>query len=80
MSLYQIENGADDRTEIKNVESIYASLRYVSYVWTCSFFFFKLGGNGGKRGASHTVILFNPLSRNSHLNKISYSNIKGLSV
>ena len=45
---------------------------------TC--FFHKIQGNGGARGASHIVILFNPLRPKSDLNEIYHCNIKGLSV
>ena len=42
-------------------------------------FFRKTQGNGCARGASHIVILFNPLRPKSDLNQISHCNIKGLS-
>ena len=43
-------------------------------------FFHKIQGNGGERGPSHIVILFNPLRTKSDLNEIYHCNIKGLSI
>ena len=43
-------------------------------------FFHKIQGNGGARGASHIVILFNPLRPKRDLNECCHCNIKGLSV
>ena len=48
------------------------------YVLTC--FFHKIQWNGGARGPSHTVILFNPLRPKSDLNEIYNWCVKGLSV
>ena len=43
-------------------------------------FFHKIQWNGGARGLSHIVILFNPLRPKSDLNEIYHCNVKGLSV
>ena len=39
--------------------------------------FHKIQGNGGARGASHIVILFNPLRPTNDLDKIYHYNMKG---
>ena len=40
----------------------------------------KIQRNGGARGSSHMVILFNPLRPKSDLKDIYHCNVKGLSV
>ena len=38
--------------------------------------FHKIQGNGGVRGASHIVILFNPLKAKSDLNEIYHLSVR----
>ena len=90
MSLYQIENRAYDRMEklkVVNISYQFFSREKKCRKSLCSFrtpslvfidvFFHNIRGNGGARGASHIVILFNSLRPKSDLNEISYCNIKG---
>ena len=61
-------------------KNLNASLRNESYTCIIDVFFHKIQGNGGARGSSYIVILFNPLRPKSDLNEIYHCNIKGLSV
>ena len=42
--------------------------------------FHKIEGNGGARGASHMVILFNPLRPKSDLNEIYHLSIREITT
>ena len=65
----------------KKCEKIFILLQDTSPTLVCiDMFFHKIQRNGGARGPSHIIILFNPLRPKSDLNEIYHSNIKGLSV
>ena len=50
----------------KNVKKLFCFLR----IQVLSLYVLTIEGNGGARGASHIIILFNPLRPKSDLNEI----------
>ena len=60
----------------KDVKNICASLDTSPNLVCIEMLFPKIEGNGGARGASHIVILFNPLRPKSNLNEIYHLSVR----
>ena len=82
MSLYQIKNRAYDRMEklylyVFQKKKIFVLPSDTSPKLVCiDMLFHKIQGNGGARGASHRIILINPLSPKSDLNEIYHLSVR----
>ena len=62
---------------MKKILNICAFLTYTSPKLVCiDILFHKIEGNRGARGASHIVILFNPLRPKSVLNEIYHLSVR----